>query len=469
MKLTTLLILIVFNGIIFPQYSSITSDIELILADDFFDTCQIALEIYDLSEKEIVCRKNSKQLFHPASNMKIISSAAGLYFLGPEYEFTTGIWHDGEIDDSVLDGNLYYVGGFDPDFTSKEMDSLSFELAGMGLSRIEGNIIGDISMMDSLFWGSGWMWDDDPETDFPYMTPLVINDAAVLVESMPGEPGMPAIIRTVPESDYFEIENNSVTSQDTAKKFRVTRDWINRSDKIIVEGNIDNGAVLDTTKLNLVNSTDYFLTLAKESLIHNGIEVNGGIEISTLPEDAENLLSHSRSYGDIIVNLNKDSDNLSAEMTLRALSRLYSDKSASAKEGVKLIDSLLVIVGLNPDDYRLVDGSGVSHYNLVTAGLLTDLLKYFFFEKPELYTILKDSFPVAGIDGTLEERMEESDAYGRVYAKTGTLSGVSCLSGYIFSQSNTDFVFSILMQNFVGSADSARAVQDRICDILAKH
>lgn len=469
MKKNTVLLLFILNGFIFPQYTSIVSDIDLLLTDKFFSTAQIAVDIYDLSGKEIVFRKNNKQLLHPASNMKILTSAAGLYFLGPDYEFTTGIWYTGELNDSVLVGDLYYTGGFDPDFTIKDMDSLSGEIAGLGINNITGSIIGDVSMMDSLFWGQGWMWDDDPDTDFPYMTPLVINDAAVMVEYMPGEKGAPAVLKITPESDYFEIENNSVTTSDTSKKFKVTREWIDRCDKIIIEGNIDPEAEPDTARVNLVNSTEYFLTMAKESLMRNGIEVSGGIKISALPEDSKQLAAHSRTYRDVIVNLNKQSDNLSSEMTLRALSRHYSNKTASAKRGLELIDSLINMVGLDPEVYRLVDGSGISHYNLVSAELLTDLLKYFYYDKPELYIILKDSFPISGIDGTLKTRMEISEAYSRVYAKTGTLSGVSCLSGYINSESGTEYVFSIMIQNFVGSADEARNIQDRICDILSKH
>ncbi|MCK5347589.1 MAG: D-alanyl-D-alanine carboxypeptidase, partial [Candidatus Heimdallarchaeota archaeon] len=118
MKKNTVLLLFILNGLVFPQYKSIVSDIDLLLTDNFFSTARIAVDIYDLSAKEIVYRKNYKQLLHPGSNMKILSSAAGLYFLGPDYEFTTGIWYTGDLNDSVLVGDLYYVGGFDPDFTS---------------------------------------------------------------------------------------------------------------------------------------------------------------------------------------------------------------------------------------------------------------------------------------------------------------------------------------------------------------
>jgi len=468
-KKNIVLIFFVLNGLVFAQYTSIVADIDLLLTDKFFRTGQIAIDIYDLSAKEIVYRKNNQQLLHPASNMKILTSAAGLYFLSPDYEFTTGIWYSGEITDSVLAGDLYYVGGFDPDFTGKDMDSLSGEIAGLGITEITGSIIGDVSMMDSVFWGKGWMWDDDPSTDFPYMTPLVINDAAVMIEYMPGEEGAPAKVNTIPESDYFQIENNSVTMSDPEKKLTVTREWIDRSDKIIVEGNIDPKAGTDTSRINLVNSTEYFLTLAKESLIRNGVEVMGGIKTVDLPENSKKLVTHSRTYRDVIVNLNKQSDNLSAEMTLRALSRTNSKKPASADGGLELIDSLISVIGLNPHSYRLVDGSGISHYNLVTAELLTDLLKYFYFEKPELYTILKNSFPFSGIDGTLKSRMENNEAFNRVYAKTGTLSGVSCLSGYIISESGAEFAFSILVQNFIGSAVTPRYIQDKICDVLSQH
>ena len=96
--------------------------------------------------------------------MKVITSAAGLEFLGPEYTFNTSVYHTGIIMDSVCYGDLIVVGGFDPDFTTDDLDTLVFALKDYGINEIRGNIYGDVSNMDSLFWGNGWMWDDDPSS-----------------------------------------------------------------------------------------------------------------------------------------------------------------------------------------------------------------------------------------------------------------------------------------------------------------
>ncbi len=155
-------------------------------------------------------------------------------------------------------------------------------------------------------------------------------------------------------------------------------------------------------------------------------------------------------------------------MTLRALAYKYFGKPASAKNGIKMIDSLITIVGLNPSSYRIVDGSGVSRYNLITANLLVNVLKYFYIKKPQLYQVLYNSFPVAGVDGTLKRRMKNGLAYNNVHAKTGTLSGVSSLSGYLTAANNHKIIFSILIQNYTGHASKARSIQDKICEILSE-
>jgi D-alanyl-D-alanine carboxypeptidase/D-alanyl-D-alanine-endopeptidase (penicillin-binding protein 4) len=156
-------------------------------------------------------------------------------------------------------------------------------------------------------------------------------------------------------------------------------------------------------------------------------------------------------------------------MTLYALANEYSGKPATADSGVKFIELMVDSIGLNHEDYRLVDGSGVSHYNVVSAELLSKLLKFFYEEKPELYKILHDSFPIAGVDGTLEYRMRKTAAENNVHAKTGTLTGVSCISGYLSTKNKHLLAFSIMMQNFVGSSSKAKEFQDEICRILAEH
>lgn len=442
-------------------------DINILLNDSFFKRCQIGIDVYNLTKKEVVFKHNEKLLFRPASNMKILTTATALYFLGPEFDFKTEIKTDGEIKDSVLKGDLYFIGGFDPDFTTNDLDTMILSLKQQGIKKIDGNLYADISNMDSLFWGNGWMWDDDPYSDFPYMTPLIINDACVKVIVSPGNIGEKANIQIIPDVDFFKFENEIVTVDNDTTDLTVSRNWIERSDSLILKGGFYVNAKSDTTKINIVNSTQYFLALAKKSLRKNKITFSGECKIVKSPNNIKTLVIKERPFSQVIVNLNKTSDNLSAEMTLRALAFAMEKKPASAKKGIKWVDSLITLVGLNPKDYRIVDGSGVSHYNLVSVELLDEVLIYMYRYYPELFKVLYNSFPIAGVDGTLKSRMKNTAAYNNVHAKTGTLSGVSSLSGYLNSKNGDLISFSINTQNFVGSASRAREYQDRICEILA--
>jgi len=208
--------------------------------------------------------------------------------------------------------------------------------------------------------------------------------------------------------------------------------------------------------------------LFRESLEKNGIKFSGDLKIKSIEESATHVFTFPRSYDSVIVNLNKTSDNLSSEMTLLALSEKYFGKPASARNGLKMIDSLIILCGLNSKDYRLVDGSGISHYNLVSAELLLSVLKYFYYEEPDLYETLYGSFPIAGIDGSLKNRMEKTKAENNVHAKTGTLSGVSSLSGYVRNKRGNMIAFSILIQNYNDSSKQARDFIDAVCEILAE-
>ncbi len=463
------LVLMLLQISILAQEKQFTTADELayLVKDPFFRKCQIGIDAYNITQKEIIFRHNEKLLFHPASNMKVITSSTALRFLGPDYQFKTKIKHDGEIVNGILNGDLYFVGGFDPDFTSADLDTLVMQLVEEGIKKINGNLYADVSNMDSLFWGQGWMWDDDPSYNFPYMTPLVINDVSMYVAIEPAKLGEKVKITTIPESNYFKYVNNITTFDNDTTKLKISRDWINRSDSLILEGGLFVNAEPDTIMVNLKNTNQYFLTLAKETFQKYGIVFEGKCGIQITPDNAKTIVSKDRLFSEVIINLNKDSDNLSTEMTLRALAFEKYGKYASAKKGIKLLDSLIVEVGLNPKDYRLVDGSGVSHYNLVSVELLNEILRYMNKYHPKLFETLYNSFPIAGVDGSLEYRMKEGSAYNNVHAKTGTLSGVSSLSGYLHSKTGDLISFSINTQNFVGSARTARNFQDRICEILS--
>lgn len=463
------LIFLFIQTLLFAQQTQFTTSDELssLLRAPFFRKCQIGVDVYNITKKEIVFRHNKKLLLRPASNLKLITTAAALTFLGADFKFRTEVKYVGDIKDSILNGNLYFIGGFDPDFTSADLDTLILQIKAKGVTKINGNIYADVSNMDSLFWGNGWMWDDDPYSDFPYMTPLIINDACVEAVVSPTTIGANADIKLIPNSKFFKYKNNIITVDNDTSDMVVSRNWINRNDSLIFEGSVFVNAKDDTTKINLVNTNSYFLAIAKEKLSANKISFSGNCDIKNAPQTAKTIAVKERNFKEVIVNLNKTSDNLSAEMTLRVLAYRYFGKYASAKKGIKIIDSLITNVGLNPKDYRIMDGSGVSHYNLVSVELLNEILVYMEQYHPKLFDVLYNSLPIAGVDGTLKNRMKEGMAFNNVHAKTGTLSGVSSLSGYLHNKSGDLLSFSINTQNFVGSASEARMYQDKICEILA--
>lgn len=468
-KFLVLIISLLFTGSNFAQEfnKEVESEFEEIFNDPYFQKTLLSVSIFDLSDSTLLFEKNSHMLLHPASNMKIITTIAGLEFLDTIFSFNTSVYYTGIVLDSVCYGDLFIVGGMDPDFTVEDLDTMAMQIKNFGIKEIRGNIYGDVSIMDSLYWGNGWMWDDNPYSDFPYMTPLIVEDVSIQVEYQPSIIGNPVRYKLIPETNYLEVLNSSVTTGEDTSDFDITRDWMNGSNKILITGDLSYKAEIDTVKLNLVDPVYYFLYLLKERLESDSVKLFGRLDTLSLPNYAHPIYTKRRKFTEIIDNLNKESDNLSAEMTLRALSLINKHKPASADGGIELIDSLITNLGLDYTNYKIVDGSGVSHYNLVTTDLIIELLKYIYYQSKDKYKILKHSFPIAGIDGTLKNRMKYGDAYKNVFAKTGTLSGVSTLSGYLTSKDNHDIVFSIFIQNFVGSSRIARRYQDRICEFLS--
>ena len=476
-KLFTFLLITFSAVVILPQYrsesniylTSLHKKINKILSDPFFTSSQIAIDVVDLKNKKTLYQKNEKVLFRPASNLKILTSAAGLLFLGSEYEFPTKLYHTGHIKDNILFGDLYIVGGFDPIFSTDDLDTLLIGLEQTGIKKITGNIYADVSAKDSLFWGSGWMWDDDPSGDAPYLSALNINENVVKVIYSPTQVGFPVKATLIPKSNFYTFNNYAVTSISDSPKVKLDRDWLDRKNKITLSGDLSYSAEPDTDEINIFDPTKYFLSLFKQKLSENHITFTGIEDTLTLPSNANLIGLYKHKYADILNPLNKESDNLDAEMTLYAIAEKYYGKPATAVNGIKMIDSLITLAGFSPADYRIVDGSGVSHYNLISAELILGVLKYLYYESPELFKLFYDSLPIAGSDGTLDNRMINTPAQNNLRAKTGTISGVSCLSGYIKARNGHDIAFSIMVQNYVTRAKVARIFIDEICDLLARY
>jgi D-alanyl-D-alanine carboxypeptidase/D-alanyl-D-alanine-endopeptidase (penicillin-binding protein 4) len=478
-KIKILLVVLSLFVITFKSYPQIQkedpkSEIKKIFNDPFFNQTSIALDVFDLTDSSSLFKKNEKLLLCPASNMKLLTSLAGLMKLGKDYQFKTDLYYSGKIKDGLLDGDLYVVGGFDPQFTTEDLDSLVRIIQSSGINEITGNLYGDVSKKDSLYWGKGWMWDDDPDPDQPYLSALNINKNSIKVFVEGSEIGSPAKVTLIPQTDFVKVENESVSvSPNSSDDFKVTRNWVNRTNTIFIEGRVRKIAYIDTSantkELNLLHPEKYFLTLFDEHLEKQGIQVDGEIGLRKLVKNSIYISSISRDIDTVLTELNKDSDNLNAEMIIYAIALKDSGAPASADNGLNGIKELIDSLNLNPGDYFIADGSGVSHYNLVSAELLVEALKYIYYYRKDLFSTFYNSLAVAGVDGTLEKRMKDVPVLGNVHAKTGTLKGVSNLSGYITSKNGHLLVFSIMIQNFVEEYSKARSFQNKICELLAEY
>jgi len=460
------ILLLFLNNSFFSQ--SLSPKIESLLGDSLFTVSQISIDVYDLTEGKELYSRGSNLLMRPASNMKLLTSSAALLYLGPNENFTTNFLYSGNIKDSTLYGNIFVKGDFDPMFRTKDFDSVITKFETAGIKKIYGNIYADVSNIDSLYFGKGWMWDDNPGSYMPYLSSLNINKNSVKIYYEPSKVGENALLKFDVPSDYYTYQNELITTNEDTSNIEITRDWLLESNHIKIDGDISYKRKLDSSSVNITNPPEYFLSLFAEKLKANGIELDGITGYGSISGNVDTITQVKRNLSEIVNETNKESDNLNAEMLLRKLSEKYFTGSASAKKGLKLIDSLIISLGRSPKTFVFADGSGLSHYNLLSTSLIVDLLKYLYEEKPGIYSLLYESLPIAGIDGTLEKRMRSGNAYKNVHAKTGTISGVSSLSGYLQNSNSHMLAFSIFIQNYSGSSRLARKIQDKICNILSE-
>ena len=202
--------------------------------------------------------------------------------------------------------------------------------------------------------------------------------------------------------------------------------------------------------------------LLKNELMEKGIEVIGDVVPGTVPLDARTVARHlSPPLANIIKSMNKPSDNWIAELLFKAIGAEVMGEPGTWQKGRDAVNEFLEEITGEPPGHRFVDGSGLSRYNLINAELLTQLLVYMY-QNFELMPEYLASLPIAGVDGTLMNRMQGVSAENVLRAKTGTLSGVSALAGYTTTADGEVVAFGILISHYVGSATPARDIQDQI-------
>jgi D-alanyl-D-alanine carboxypeptidase/D-alanyl-D-alanine-endopeptidase (penicillin-binding protein 4) len=473
MRLKWLACALWYVGTIAAQPATLQDRMDKLLGNVFFQQATAGVAVYDLTDQKPVYACNERRLCRPASNMKLLTSATSLTALTPGYTFKTGLYYTGTVDESGrLLGDMYLVGGFDPELKSADLDSLILQVKKAGIGSIDGNLYLDASMADSTFWGKAWSWDDDMEAFQPYLSPIPLNKGVVKLTVIPASPGRAPIIKTEPESSFIQVANRAATtwksSEPPQKTLRITREYNGSYNRIVVSGVISASADAYSTMISLKNPYGYVLTLFSEKLSEqfpgSNIRVAG---MSHVPDDATNLGYATHSIAEVVRQLNKESDNLNAEMLLYALGYRQNNGPSSTGKGIAAVQQFIAQTGLDPKTYSIVDGSGLSNQNYLTPELLVAVLKYMYLS-PD-FDLFRKSLPIAGEDGTLAHRMRNSAAYRKVTAKTGSITGVSALSGYVTARNGHLLAFSIMIQNFVEKTSYVSVNYiDRICEALAE-
>lgn len=457
-----LFILLVCQAMVFAQ-TSLKNRLDGLMNAGFLKTSEVGITVYDLTDGQSLYTYQDKKLYRPASIEKLITGITALDGLGINYRFETSLCYTGNLENGQLNGDLYIIGGFDSEFSDEGMDRMVEAVVETGIRKINGKLYGDVSAMDSIYWGTGWSWDDNPYYFQPYLSPLMFNKGYVEIKARPTQKDSLALLTCTPVSSFYTVDNQTVSKNPSAGKFEVTRNWLEDGNRILVKGNVN---AVQTDKVNMCKSQDFFMHTFWERLQQKGVEV-GEYSFANCPTDTiVNLYTYYHTLNDALMRAMKKSDNLSAEAIFYHLAISEGKKHVSSEDAAEKIKARIKRLGFEPKNYRIVDGSGVSLYNYISPELLLAFLKYAYAHK-RIYEPLYKALPIAGVDGTLCGRMKEGKAHNNIHAKTGSVTGVSSLAGYAKAANGHTLAFVIINQNILKQSE-ARAFQDKVCEELCK-
>ncbi len=450
----------------------------------------------DLESGETLYERNADHFFVPASNTKLFSTALALVKLGPDHRFQTVVRSVAEpVSDGILRSDLVLVGGGDPTLSARvipyrkgpitgdpvaALDGLAAQLASRGLRRVEGDVVGDDTAYVWDPYPSGWAVQDAVWEYGAPVSALSFNDNALTLTIRPGnQPGAPAMLTLTPSLEHFVIDNRVRTGGPAEPMLRISRSPGSR--QLQIWGSVPAGSA-GISRLLAVDDPARFAALALvEALKRRGITVNGSAKVrhrfphevgdlkrprpSPPPEGIELARQASPPLLETLRIVNKVSQNLHAELVLHEVARARR-QVGSREAALEELAGFLGELGLTEKDFRFEDGSGLSRLTLITPSATVRLLSYM--HRSQHHAAWLSLLPVGGQDGTLSDRFEKDSGGARIFAKTGTLSHVSALSGYAEPRRGGRLAFSILVNNYHASPSAVRRFIDRMALLLVE-
>jgi len=457
-----------------------------------FDAAMWGVKVVSLDNGKTLFEHNQEKLFSPASNSKLYTVALALDRLGADFRVRTSLYAQNRPAKSgVLKGDLIVFGRGDPCINARlnegeifhALAPLVFALTNAGVKRIAGDLVGDGSYFHGPPFGSGWDWQDMEYAYGAEISALTINDNTIQVTAKPAErEGLSCKLALDPASGYLTFSNRTQTVKKGEKRTIRFHRALNEN-VVYVSGQIplDDEGYKD--ELTVHNPAGLFIALFKEALARSGIKVSGKLRTKSWTEqqlepiDFNKLveLGHVESLpmSALAAEVMKPSQNLYADLLLaqvgeRARKAESPPDMTSERLGLSELTAFLAEDGIRKGDVQFEEGSGLSRNNLTTPVATVELLKFMSHHKTAQAFL--DALPIAGVDGTLRNRMKGTPAERNLRAKTGTLRWANSLSGYVTSAAGEHLVFSIMLNRFQpepGSKQSARAELDSIGALLA--
>ncbi len=455
--------------------TDLDSRIQILLKNPSLKNVSCGISVVSIKKNTPLFSYRDNDLFCIASNMKLLTTAAAIEYLGPDFEYRTSVDAHGVITASgELKGDIIIRGSGDPNLSGRFYngnitsvpESWANAIRNRGIRKVTGDIIADDSVFDRIYTNPNW-----PENQLSawYCAPscgLSFNDNCVDITLISDKkPGNIVTLLVEPSTSYFAIINKCVnTSKKKEHAYSIYRKP--GTNQIFIKGKFWINASPEKTWVNVHNPALYLATVFKEILEKKGTIVQGCArvidETDSFNSDLEKITATVSTMKQTILVMNKNSQNFYAEQILKTLG-LQIKGRGSSNAGIEVLHAFMKKLGFAPDEYQIEDGSGLSKGNKLSPRIITTLLTHM--NEHPYRDVLYDSLPVSGIDGGLRHRMISSRYKNKIHAKTGYIAKTSALSGYIDTLNGDTLAFSILMNNFK-DLGAIRKIQDNICQIL---
>lgn len=424
--------------------------------------------VQPLSEDRPLYAHEAETQFVPASNVKIVTTAAALHYLGPDFRFRTEVF--GELGpDGVVEGDLYLSGDGDPWLVPERIWYLANRLFYAGVREVRGDLIIDDSFFPGPQFARGRGRD---RSSYAYMAPIGAVSAgfnAISVHVYPGKsPGDAPKVLVEPRSEYGKIINRATTSSRRRTRLYVSVVPAGDRSMIVVSGRV---AIHDAGRSywRRIDQPALFAgDVLKTAMDQVGLPIHGRVRRGLVPASASKLLHlGSPRLAELVTKVNKHSNNFMADQIAYALGgHLYGAPGTWEKAKRAVQTFLAERVGIAPDEYAIENASGLHDVNRFTPSQIVRVLRYMH-RQPNLRPEFVASLAVASASGTLSSRMRDTEAAGLLRAKTGTLSIASALSGYVTSHDGELLAFSILVNHYRAPLERVWDAQDTIGTLLA--